>query len=105
VIPRFHRVSPTASITAEVRPGEEVVFRPAIEARGSFESGRRRILRELELALGVSLSDEAVDTPIGAAALTEEWGDFAVAIRTEQCREHSHPAASHAITEPISVPS
>lgn len=105
VIPRFHRISPTLSITVEIRSGPKIVFRPAIEGRGSFESARRRVLRELESALDGPLTAEQVDTPFGAAALTEEWGDFAVTLQTGQCREDSHRLALRDITEPISAPS
>lgn len=82
VIPRFHQVGPTTSITAEIHPGTRVILRPAVGGRAHFSSARQRVLSAIASALDIPLQREPVDTSLGSVALDdEEWGDFSVVIR------------------------
>jgi hypothetical protein len=104
VIPRIHRISERTTIAAEVHPGHRVVLRPFMEGRGSFESARHHVIGVIERIVGVSLRPEPVDSPLGPIALSEEWGDFAVIIRTDGL-QHSRPVGWRDNTKSFSAPS
>lgn len=79
VIPRFHRVSEGASISAYVSNGA-VSLRPVLEGRASWQRERERLLHAIETELGISL-DQPSHTDLGEVSLEEEWGDFEVRLR------------------------
>jgi len=79
VIPRFHRVSNGASITAYLSDGA-ISLRPMVEGRPNWQAERDRLLRCIEEELQVSL-EEPSKTDFGEIWLDEEWGDFAVWVR------------------------
>lgn len=80
VIPRFEELEGGGALEAIICAGA-VGLRPLFEEPIAWEEARRRLLRHVEVELGVKLVATPTSTPLGAVSLEEEWGDFSVWVR------------------------
>lgn len=80
VIPRFEELDGGEALEAIICAGA-VGLRPVFEEPVAWEEARERVLRHVELELGVKLVATPTSTGWSTVSLDEEWGDFSVWVR------------------------